>query len=148
MSHLAKINPWLNRIGNYTVVGSMAVGEEYDYVRNQERATEQHFLVPVSSKWANPGMRFYSLKSEWEAATVFVSTAKESAMHPAYQQIIGMGPLALPLILAELRKKPAHWFWALSAITGENPVPLKDRGRLEKMTEAWITWGSRQGYIV
>lgn len=44
-------------------------------------------------------------------------------MHPAYQQIIGMGEKALPLILRDLRDRPTgHWFWALNAITGEEPT--------------------------
>jgi hypothetical protein len=63
-------------------------------------------------------------------------------MHPAYQQIIGMGVDALPLILRELEREPDHWFWALEAITGENPVPPTDRGRLNEMARAWLRWAS------
>jgi hypothetical protein len=37
--------------------------------------------------------------------------------HPAYQQIIGLGKEALPLLFGELRRAPDHWFWALRAIT-------------------------------
>jgi hypothetical protein len=32
------------------------------------------------------------------------------AMLPPYQQIIGMGPPAVPLILEELRREPDQWF--------------------------------------
>ena len=64
------------------------------------------------------------------------------AMHPAYQQIIGMGTPALPLIFQELQREPDHWFWALGAITGENPVPEEDAGDLDAMTDAWLSWGS------
>ncbi len=69
-------------------------------------------------------------------------------MHPAYQQIIGMGQDAIPLILAEMKRKPGHWFWALKSITGEDPVLPEQRGRIKKMTEAWINWGRNQGYIL
>ncbi len=67
------------------------------------------------------------------------------AMHPAYQQIIGMGDAALPFIFQELRRDPDHWFWALKAITGEDPVAASDRGQLDKMTTAWLDWAGRHG---
>src|SRR5688572_11014345 len=50
--------------------------------------------------------RFARLFCEWKDATRFSSSITESAMHPAYQQIIGMGKDAIPLIIAELRKEP------------------------------------------
>ncbi len=45
----------------------------------------------------------------------------KKAMHPANQGIIGLGAVAVPLILQELKRDRADWFWALTAITGENP---------------------------
>src|ERR1700687_4065288 len=66
---------------------------------------------------------FRELARQWKEATEFTSSTTQMVMHPAYQQIIGMGREALPFLLAELRRKPDHWFWALKAITGEDPVP-------------------------
>ena len=66
--------------------------------------------------------RFYSLTATWRRETALRSSVTAIAMHPAYQQIIGLGEPALPLIFGELRREPDHWFWALGAITGENPV--------------------------
>ena len=51
------------------------------------------------------------------------------AMHPAYQQIVGMGRSAVPFILKELANGPGHWFWALRAISGEDPVSSQGQGR-------------------
>ncbi len=62
-------------------------------------------------------------------------------LHPAYQQIIGLGRGALPLILEELAQQPNYWFWALFAISGEDPVNVEDQSDLEKMTAAWLNWG-------
>jgi hypothetical protein len=59
---------------------------------------------------------------------------------PAYLQIIDMGKEALPLLFNELRREPDHWFVALQAITGTNPIPSAARGDVEKMTQAWLTW--------
>ena len=69
-------------------------------------------------------------------------------MHPAYQEIIGMGERAVPLLLAELRREPDDWFWALHAITGANPVPAASRGNARTMAEAWLRWGAENGYKV
>jgi hypothetical protein len=68
------------------------------------------------------------------------------AAHPAYQEIIGMGPEVVPLLLADLARQPDHWFTALKAITGANPVDPADCGRIEKMAEAWLQWGRQNGY--
>ncbi|MBI3407080.1 MAG: hypothetical protein HY040_01825 [Planctomycetes bacterium] len=71
----------------------------------------------------------------WKTDTLLLSSITEMAMHPAYQQIIGMGKEALPLLFAEFRREPDHWFWALQAITGLNPVPITDRGNVDKMAQ-------------
>jgi hypothetical protein len=65
--------------------------------------------------------------------------------HPAYQEIIALGPPAIPLLLAELRMEARYWFAALSAITGQDPVPAEDRGSVRKMTDAWLRWGKAHG---
>lgn len=90
--------------------------------------------------------KFAALAKQWKAARGPESTIARLSMHPAYQQIIGMGDTAVPLILAELEARPDHWFWALNAITGADPVPEADRGVMGKMTEAWLKWGVEHGY--
>src|SRR3989442_287236 len=77
--------------------------------------------------------RFRDLVRAWKEAKVFTSSGTDIALQPAYQQIIGIGKDALPLIFDELRREEDHWFWALKAITGEDPVPPGDRGNLPKM---------------
>jgi hypothetical protein len=89
--------------------------------------------------------RFQELARQWKDATLVTSSITEMATHPACQQIIGMGKDAVPLILDELRREPDHWFWALHAITGDDPVPAAERGKLDAMTKAWLEWGERQG---
>lgn len=91
--------------------------------------------------------RFAALAEQWRAKTAHLSSITDIAMHPAYQRIIGMGPDAVPLILRELSKEPDHWFWALVAITGENPVRPEDAGDLDKMAKAWIQLGRDRGWI-
>lgn len=90
---------------------------------------------------------FQELTSRWRRETALHSSVTAIAMHPAYQQIIGLGERALPLIFQELRREPDHWFWALGAITGENPVPDDHAGDLEAMAEDWLSWGNAHGYL-
>ncbi len=76
-----------------------------------------------------------------------LSSTTGRAMHPAYQQIIGMGKEAIPLLLRGLdQQEPEHWFWALAAITGEDPVPPGDRGNVRRIADAWLRWGRQQGH--
>jgi transcriptional regulator with GAF, ATPase, and Fis domain len=91
--------------------------------------------------------RFSTLVNEWLAATKFLSSTTESVIHPAYQQIIGMGEAAIPLLLRELEQASGRWFWALRSITGEDPIPEEQRGKTEEMITAWINWGAEKGYI-
>lgn len=91
--------------------------------------------------------RFQALAQRWREETEFHSAASALFMHPAYQEIIGLGPAVLPLMLADLEKTHDHWFWALRAITGENPVPAEDRGKVQRMAEHWVDWGRARGLL-
>ena len=90
---------------------------------------------------------FANLVATWRAARLMISSLTEMAMLPEYQRIIGMGRRALPLILAELERQPDHWFWALRAITGEDPVSADARGNVREMADAWIEWGQENGIL-
>lgn len=107
----------------------------------------------VNSTWAYPILetpdietRFLELAQQWRWETAMMSLVTKMSMHPAYQRIIGMGQPVVPLILRELEQEPDHWFWALQAITGANPVQPEQRGRLPQMAAAWIQWGREHGY--
>jgi hypothetical protein len=91
--------------------------------------------------------RFETLVARWKDETRFESSSTKLFLHPAYQQIIGMGPEAVPLILESLERAPEHWSWALKAITGEDPVPPEARGNLRLMAAAWRDWARRAGLV-
>lgn len=90
---------------------------------------------------------FSKLAREWRDERHATSSTSKIAMHPAYQKIVGLGPAAIPLILRELQKELDHWFWALEAITRENPVPEGSYGRMAEMAAAWLKWGREKGYV-
>lgn len=91
--------------------------------------------------------RFRTLVAAWREECGMLSSTTQKAMHPAYQQIIGMGSDVLPLIFEQLDEAPGHWFWALRAITGEDPVSREDVGYVSQMAEAWLRWGRERGYL-
>jgi hypothetical protein len=82
--------------------------------------------------------RFNRLVQEWKRETILDSSVQRRAMHRAYQQIIGLGRAAVPLIVDELRHEPDYWFWALTAITGEDPA--RDENTLQGARERWLEW--------
>jgi hypothetical protein len=91
--------------------------------------------------------RFRRLAAEWKNKSRYLSNTAQMALLPSYQRIIGMGRDALPLILEKLQREPDQWFWALESITEENPVPPEAAGSVDRMAQAWIEWGRRQGFV-
>jgi hypothetical protein len=116
--------------------------------RNAAAGRQKALIHEAADEPAPQEGEFVRLVEEWQAETRHLSSAEQIASHPAYQRIIGMGAPVVPLILQELKRRPALWFRALHAITGANPVGEADRGRLPIMAEAWIRWGREQGYAV
>ena len=90
---------------------------------------------------------FERLSTEWRADRPRGADVAQMVEHPAYKRIIDMGPAAIPLILRELDREVDHWFWALHALTGADPVPEDDKGDLPAMAEAWLNWGKSKGHI-
>ena len=103
----------------------------------------EHYNFPASR---NDRIEFCHLVIQWKRETRFLSSLDKICTHTAYQRIIGMGEKVLPFIFCELETDPAHWFWALSAITGENPVQSYQRGNLKEMTRVWVEWARSHGY--
>ena len=91
--------------------------------------------------------RFRILADQWKRRTLHLSSVMAMAEDPAYQEIIAMGEAAVPLILKELERDLDHWFFALSRITGANPIPKASAGKVREMAEAWLSWGRERGYI-
>lgn len=51
----------------------------------------------------------------------------------------------MPLIIAELEREPDHWFIALHAITGADPVKPDHAGRIRLMAKDWTEWAQAAG---
>lgn len=89
--------------------------------------------------------RFTLLADLWEEETKFESSATAMADHPAYQEIIRLGPPVVPVILQRMREQGGHWFFALYSIVGEDHA--QGETTVSGATEAWINWGIKKGHI-
>ncbi len=102
--------------------------------------------TPHGQPTSDAAERFAALVIEWRHGRGHSSKIRDLVNHHAYQQIIGMGPAIIPLLLREMEERPSHWDSALREITGANPVPKKSIGKIDEMAAVWAQWGRRQGY--
>lgn len=128
-----------------TVVSSDGVGPDCMVVARSLKAASEHYEAPVTRQSLRD--RFLDLAETWRHETAYSSSLDEIVMNRAYQQIIGLGPDVIPLILRELQEKPDHWFWALKALTAADPVSEQDRGDIVRMADVWIEWGRMVKYL-
>lgn len=92
--------------------------------------------------------RFLKLAERWERETAFLSATPMIILHDSYQEIMAMGPPVVPILLRDMQKTHRQWFWALAHLSnGTDPVPERDRGKVDKMVAAWIAWGKQTGKI-
>lgn len=91
--------------------------------------------------------QFRELATKWKDDTKLTSSLTEVVLNPSYQRIIGLGPMVIPFVLQDLQDNGGHWFWALEALSGVNPVNEEDAGRVKKMTQVWLEWGRGKDFI-
>jgi hypothetical protein len=105
--------------------------------------------VPCTFQGMPDEARFGYLVEQWRQQSALMSSTTEMVMCPAYQSIMAMGEVAVPLILRQLESEgdqPDNWFWALRHIIGANPVPDAWRGNRRAMADAWLAW-ARYRYV-
>jgi len=157
---------YVRKFGDYLIVGSSGLNVGYYSIVAPPMylgVTIEPMLYPyqfdqqtnlailkyqnVQSRAKETESEFNKLVAEWRNDKKATSSSTALAMHPAYQSIIGMGEKALPFIFADLQHGLDHWFWALRAITHENPVSPEIRGNMQAMANTWLNWGREKGYV-
>ena len=84
---------------------------------------------------------FVELANNWDEETMYISSCSVINSCPSYLRIISYGTQALPFIFEDLKtRRHRHWFAALKAITGIDPIPTGMWGKIAGMTEVWIEW--------
>lgn len=89
---------------------------------------------------------FDTLTEQWEMDCMFSSSSTEMHMHPAYQQVIGLGPEVIPFVLRAMNDGQFHWDHALRALTRDDPVPEDSAGDMVKAQNSWMKWAQEHGY--
>ena len=102
--------------------------------------------IPATPQAESVEQKFQRLAALWRAETGHLSSITRMFNHPAYQEIIALGQDVVPSLLRDLEKEPEHWFAALRAITGAQPVAPEDHGQIDKMADAWLRWAKEHGY--
>lgn len=108
----------------------------------------------LSSEWQPTTLikeqvaQFNKLTREWKRETVIHGNLSKIVMHPSYQRIMAMGPDIIPLILKDLSKEPAHWFWALHNLVPQGQDPAEGTTTIQKARSAWLEWGKKRGIIL
>lgn len=105
--------------------------------------------LPKFTRLLNPRVKqeFEELARVWKRETAISSNLTKIVLHPAYQRIMAMGPAVIPLILEDLSRKPAHWFWALHNLVPPGKDPAKGLTNIRAATDAWVKWGKEEGYL-
>ena len=123
--------------------------ERFNKIRDAMASTKHssiwyHFHY-VSRPDSSPQEKLFTrLSQEWRNQTGHLSSIERKAMHPAYQEIIGMGVEGVPYVLRDLKEHGGHWFWALHFMTGlDLSRPNQTR---EELQIEWLEWGRNQGY--
>lgn len=138
---VSQFNRWLEELGS--TLHQLTFDEDLE--NSIEKSSSKLFHSPNSQE-ENVELIFNELSLKLQKDLRSTSSTTEIAMHPLYQQIIGLGKPVVPYLLKGLEQKTGRWFWALKAITREDPVPPEDRGRTRIMTDKWLAWGKEKGY--
>ena len=136
---------WINQIAQAVDAQYQAMAQALEIMRESLNHPAEPILIPQKQPPARDA--FEKLADEWLKGRPRGVNVRQMTEHPAYQQIIQMGEPAVPWILDRLDRETDHWFPALSAITGANPVPPNSKGNLPDMTAAWLHWGRLRGHI-
>jgi hypothetical protein len=107
------------------------------------------FVTPTPSTPAAESVeqRVVRLLARWREETAYVSSSTQLTAHPAYQELIALGAPSLPFLFRDLEQtRDGHLAKALATITGAQPVPAEDRGRVRNVADAWLRWARDNGY--
>jgi hypothetical protein len=110
----------------------MAINGVHDILQAAPETVEQHVRRLLAS---------------WREQTGFLSSSTARVTNPAYRELIALGAAALPFLFDDMAQTfDGHLSSALVAITGAQPVPLEQGGKIPKVAERWLAWAREHGY--
>ena len=108
-------------------------------------------LIRRVQPWARARGEISALADWWHEATGHMSSPSRIAGHPAYERIIELGKqdkgVVLRYVLEDLNERGGDWYDALEQIAGVDPVPDGVAGNVRAIKQAWLDWGTLNGYF-
>jgi hypothetical protein len=138
---------------DYLLAGTRARLSKTRHSSNHKYEQASYF-AGLRSRRGQPGLllaqSFREQVDHWKDATGHLSSVTRAIAHPSYLRIIGLAKYSTNheierLLLRELESEPDHWFAALNAITGEDPVKPEDD--FDAAATAWLDWGRNKQII-
>jgi hypothetical protein len=87
------------------------------------------------------------LLRRWREETAYQSSSTRITTHPAYLELIALGPIALPFLFRDLEQTgDGHLSNALTSITGAHPIAAEERGQIHAIAASWLRWARENGY--
>ena len=103
--------------------------------------------VPAASTAESLELPVVRLLARWREQTAYLSSSSQITGHSAYQELIALGSPALPYLFRDLEQTgDGHLSRALTALTGADPVPAEDRGKIREIVDAWLKWARENGF--
>lgn len=109
--------------------------------------SHENIAALASAELANQ-LAFGQLATQLEYETLVLSSPLQMLQHPSVAELKKMPHEALlQRIFSRLDAYPVVWMTVLSELTGENPAPERDWGRVRTMVQHWKTWARAHNFI-
>ena len=106
---LSSAGPYATKLSDdtRTVVAHGTTPEESQLRASQLWQTREKQIADASERKVEEGLKvaFEELVLAWSSETAHLSSPMKVIAHPAYRQIIGLGPAVLPLLLRDLARR-------------------------------------------
>src|SRR5947209_27453 len=91
--------------------------------------------------------RIEALASEWGEhchQTWFSSNLSHYLDHPAYRELVALGPEAVPIIMDHYRRDDLPWEFVLQEITGVRMIDDLSAYNPTEVRQRWLDWWADQ----
>lgn len=125
--------------------------DDHELPRTYESWNERHHRKKSAAIWVesrSERQEFERHVSKWKLETGHLSVLAKRTSHESHLRIIALAAKSreiLRLLLLELQSEPDHWFTALRAATGEDPV--QEDCDFDQAVEAWMNWARARSIL-
>jgi hypothetical protein len=103
--------------------------------------------TPATKPEESLEQRVQRLLATWREVVAVISSSTVRASHPAYRELIALGPAVLPYLFRDLEQtRDGHLSQALAEITGARPIPPEERGKVRAIADRWLNWARENDY--